>query len=258
MPMRATTVRFRDDLWDLLEAEAAEQGTSAAQFVRDAVILRLGFLSAQRGDRQAAITLEELAAGALSGRRDAGDDDSPPAAVRDPARLDALRRAGLLDTPLEEAYDRLTRLAAKLLNAPVALVSLVDEERQFFKSCVGLGEPWASARETPLSHSFCQYAVARAEPLVIEDAREHPLVKDNLAIRDLDVVAYAGIPLITRGGEALGTLCVIDHKPRSWTTDQIETLTDLAASVLTEIELHATGAGHDEPTRPEARSGARA
>jgi hypothetical protein len=103
MPMRATTVRFGDDLWDLLEAEAADQGTSAAQFVRDAVILRLGFLSAQRGDRDVGITLENLAAGALTGRPRGEKDDGSPAAVREPSRLDALRRAGLLDTPREEA-----------------------------------------------------------------------------------------------------------------------------------------------------------
>ena len=72
---------------------------------------------------------------------------------------------------------------------------------------------------------------------MIEDARTHPLVRDNPAIRDLDVVAYAGVPLITAAGHALGTLCVIDHHPRSWTADQIETLKTLTASVVSEIEL---------------------
>lgn len=241
MPMRATTVRFSDDLWTLLEAEAAAQGISAAQFVRDAAIMRLGVLSGRRGDAEATLTLESLAAGALSGRRSVERGAVVAAAVRDPERLAALRSLRLLDTPAEQAYDRLTRLAAKLLNAPVALVSLVDENRQFFKSCLGLGEPWMSARETPLTHSFCQHALGGREPLVIEDARTHPVVRDSLAIRDLDVVAYAGVPLVTSTGEALGTLCVIDHRPRAWTTDQIDTLRDLAAAVLTEIELHAAG-----------------
>ena len=118
----------------------------------------------------------------------------------------------------------------------------MDEDRQFFKSCIGLDEPWRSARQTPLSHSFCQHALESREPLVIEDARSHPLVRDNPAIRDLGVVAYAGVPLVTRRGHALGTLCVIDHQPRAWTRDQIETLLDLAASVMTEIELHAASA----------------
>ena len=78
--------------------------------------------------------------------------------LRDPARLSALRQTALLDTPAEEAFDRLTRLASKILRAPVSLVSLVDEDRQFFKSAIGLAEPWASLRQTPLSHSFCQHA----------------------------------------------------------------------------------------------------
>ena len=155
----------------------------------------------------------------------------------DPARLDALRRTALLDTPAEEAFDRLTRLATRILDAPVSLVSLVDRDRQFFKSCVGLPEPWASARETPMSHSFCQHAVITARPLVIEDARKHPLVLENLAIRDLSVIAYAGIPLVTADGAVLGSFCVIDHEPRTWTDEEVAILKDLAASAVSEIEL---------------------
>lgn len=164
-------------------------------------------------------------------------ESSTPAIVRDAARLAALRYTALLDTPAEEAFDRLTRLATKILRAPTALVALVDEDRQFFKSCVGVPEPWASQRETPLSHSFCQHTIASAEPLVIVDARQHPLVHDNLAIRDLNVVAYAGIPLITADGEALGSFCVIDSQPRAWTAAEVEILKELAASVIAEIDL---------------------
>lgn len=158
-------------------------------------------------------------------------------ALRDPARLAVLRRTELLDSLAEEEFDRLVRLAARVLRVPVALVSLVDSNRQFFKSCVGLGEPWASQRETPLSHSFCQHAVISREPLIIDDAREHPLVQDNLAIRDLNVIAYAGIPLITRDGAALGSFCAIDNVPRVWSSDEIAIVKDLAAAVMTEIEL---------------------
>jgi hypothetical protein len=239
MPMRATTVRFSDDLWELLETEASAEGISAAQFVRDATIMRLGVLIGRRGDPEAAVTLEALATGALSRRQGRAGGHRPPPAVHDAARLAELRRLKLLDTPPDGPYDRLTRLAAKLLNAPIALVSLVDEDRQFFKSCVGLDEPWHSERQTPLSHSFCQHALEAHEPLIIEDARAHPLVRDNPAINDLGVVAYAGVPLVAAGGHALGTLCVIDHRPRAWTHDQIATLVDLAASVTTQIDLHA-------------------
>jgi PAS domain S-box-containing protein len=157
--------------------------------------------------------------------------------VQDPARLARLKSLDLLDSPAEEAFDRLTRLASAITGAPVALVSLVDDRRQFFKSAVGLPEPWASRRETPLSHSFCQHVVARAEPLIVADAREHPLVRDNLAVPDLGVVAYAGIPLVLSTGEVLGSFCVVDTKPREWTSHEIAALTDIAASVISEIEL---------------------
>ncbi len=130
-----------------------------------------------------------------------------------------------------------------MLNAPVALVSLVDSDRQFFKSCLGLPEPWASARQAPLSHSFCQHAVASREPLIVADSREHEVLRDNLAIRDMGVIAYAGIPLIDAGGHALGTLCVIDSRPRHWTTEQVQLLGDLAASVVTEISLARAASG---------------
>jgi PAS domain S-box-containing protein len=159
--------------------------------------------------------------------------------VRDPARLASLRRLALLDTPAEYAFDRLTRLASRILQAPVSLVSLVDADRQFFKSCVGLPEPWASQRETPLSHSFCRHTVDSSEPLIVADAREHPAVHDNPAIGDLGIVAYAGIPLITSDGYALGSFCVIDHVPRVWTDEEVAILQELAAAVMTEIELRS-------------------
>lgn len=181
----------------------------------------------------------------------------PSQAVQSSDRLNALLRTELLDTPAEEAFDRLTRLAARLLDVPVSLVSLVDKDRQFFKSHCGLPEPWASARETPLSHSFCQYAVAQAEPLIVRDARDHPLVSENLAITDLNVIAYAGIPLITSDGHILGSFCAIDSEPRDWTEDQISLLRDLADSVVTEIELRAA-IRESERKAKEAEDAARA
>jgi len=152
-------------------------------------------------------------------------------------RLDALHGSGLLDTGVEESFDRLVRLAARLLDAPMALVTLVGEDRQFFKSCTGIPEPWATERQTPLSHSFCRYPVETHEPLVVENTREDPRVRDNPAIEALDIGAYAGIPLITSDGHALGALCAMDHRPRAWREDEIAILRDLARSVETEIEL---------------------
>lgn len=239
MAMRATTVRFTEDLWDLLEAEAAAEGASAAQFVREATIMRIAFTMGRRGDERLERTLERLTGRAAHEEpRPAKDPELEPLlrAVRDPERLDALRATGLLDSEAEERFDRYARLAAEVLNAPAALVSLVDEDRQFFKACLGLPEPWASRRETPLTHSFCQHAVKDRAPLVVSDAREHPDLRDNLAISELNVIAYAGVPLRDGGGQALGTLCVLDTRPRHWTSHQIGLLQDLAASVVTEIE----------------------
>ncbi len=166
-------------------------------------------------------------------------DPTPPNSVYKRDRLATLRKVNLLDTPDEIAFDRLTRLVAKLLRAPVALVSLVDENRQYFKSIVGLPEPWASDRETPLSHSFCQHVVNDASPLIITDARLHPLVHENLAIRDLNVIAYAGFPLKMANGAVLGSFCAIDTEPRVWSADEIEILQELALAVSTEIELRS-------------------
>ncbi|CAA9490810.1 MAG: RsbT co-antagonist protein RsbRA, partial [uncultured Solirubrobacteraceae bacterium] len=162
--------------------------------------------------------------------------------MQDPARLRALRRTNLLDTAAEESFDRLTRVAASALGVPVSLVSLVDEDRQFFKSCLGLPQPWADRRETPLTHSFCQHVVTGAAPLIISDAREHPLVHDNLAIVDLGVIAYAGIPLKMPDGEIIGSLCAVDSVPRDWSDQDVEMLSDLAAAVMTEVRLRLVAA----------------
>jgi hypothetical protein len=157
--------------------------------------------------------------------------------LTDPGRLQSLRRLELLDTPPEPAFDRFTRLAARLLRAPIAVLMLVEHDRQFLKSQVGMGEPWATLRQMPLSYSFCQYAVTTGTPLAIEDACVHPLVADSLAVLENGVVAYLGIPLRLADGHSIGTLCVIDHVPRFWSEEEIETLGELAALVVTEVTL---------------------
>jgi GAF domain-containing protein len=156
--------------------------------------------------------------------------------VRNVSRIAALQRLNLLDTPPEASFDRLTRIACRMLRAPIGLVSLVDRDRQFFKACIGLPEPFASKRQTPLSHSFCQHVVASGKPLVIEDARVNPLVQLNPSVSELGIIAYAGIPLTTTTGETLGSFCVIDCKPRAWSFEDVEALQELAACVMHEIE----------------------
>jgi diguanylate cyclase (GGDEF)-like protein len=153
--------------------------------------------------------------------------------VGDPARLAALAESGLLDTAPEAGFDRVTRLVAEVLHVPVALFTLVTDDRQVFKSSVGLGQ----LRETPLSHSFCKHVVDSGAPLEVVDARSHPRVRDNPAIEDYGIVAYLGMPLTTSSGERLGALCAIDHQPRQWTGRDHGVLEDLAGAAMAEVEL---------------------
>ena len=161
------------------------------------------------------------------------------AAVRHPARLEALRRTELLDSPREEQFDRLTRLASNVLRTTVALITLVDYDRLFFKSFVGLAEPWASTRVAPLSHSFCPHVVAGVAPVVITDARAYVREKNSPALAEFGAFAYAGVPLVTSQGYAIGSFCAIEHRPRQWGAEDINLLHDLAALVMTEVELRA-------------------
>lgn len=154
-----------------------------------------------------------------------------------PERLSALNAASLLDTPPEEVFDRAVRLATRLTGTPVGLLSLVDGERQFFKAQTGLTGDVARDRQTPLSHSFCQYVVTSDAPLSVADARDHQLLRENLAVDELGVVAYLGIPVHGPGGEPLGSFCAIDNKPHEWTQAQVEALTDLSRMLETEIAL---------------------
>ncbi|MFG0287408.1 MAG: PAS domain S-box protein, partial [Rhodopirellula sp. JB044] len=157
--------------------------------------------------------------------------------ISDPNRLTSLRATKLLDSPPDAAFDRLTRLASRLLKCPASVVTLVDEDRQFFKSCIGLPEPWASRRESPLTYSFCRQAVLCDEPFIVDDATTDLRVADNPAVAEFGVRAYAGIPIRTADDHVLGSLCVFDSKPRKWNDAEIEILAELASSVESEIEL---------------------
>jgi PAS domain S-box-containing protein len=169
--------------------------------------------------------------------------------LADPARLAAVRQTNLLDTPAEDAFDRVARMAARLLEVPIALVPLIEDDRQFFKACVGLPEPWASARQTPLSHSLCQHVVVARQPLAIGDTARDALARDNPLVRELGLAAYLGVPLIDASGYVLGSMCVVDHRPRDWTPEQVAILTDLAGLVMTQIQLRAELATRGELER---------
>lgn len=148
-------------------------------------------------------------------------------------RLEVLRNLNLLDSLPEPEFDRVTKLLARALHVPIALVSLVDEDRQWFKSKVGL-----DVDETPRDVAFCAHTILQGEPLVVSDAcldqrfSENPLVRGEPNIR-----FYAGVPIRTSAGHRLGTLCAIDSKPHNLTPDELDTLRDLAEMVSNEIQL---------------------
>jgi response regulator RpfG family c-di-GMP phosphodiesterase len=146
-------------------------------------------------------------------------------------RLEALRSLNLLDTDPEERFDRYTRIAAALFDVPVALVTLVDEDRQWFKSCVGTKEC-----ETSREVSFCAHALKRQEIMVVPDALADPRFADNPIVTGGPRIRfYAGAPLFIPGGHCVGTLCVIDHRPRNLSDDERRLLADLGHLVEKEL-----------------------
>ena len=156
-------------------------------------------------------------------------------ALSDPNRLASLHRTQLMDSPPEEAFDRFTRLASRILDAPVALVSLLDDKRQFFKSLFGLADPWSAAREAP--PSYCRHVVQSGGPLVISDARRDPRFSSEAAITEMNAVSYCGVPVVDPSGHVLGTVCVLDEEPRTWTPEDVTALQDIAQSVISEVHL---------------------
>ena len=150
-------------------------------------------------------------------------------------RLAALDATGLLDAPQVPELDELTRVVAWLLDVPGATVSLVDDSRQIFAGMCGITGQAAEQRGTPIEESVCQHPVATGRPLIVSDARENELLRDNAAVRERGVVAYAGIPLVDPAGAVIGVLCAIDDKPRVWSDEDVATLRRLARRAIDEI-----------------------
>ena len=158
----------------------------------------------------------------------------PDFPANEATRLESLRALQILDTDAEERFDRLTRLAQRMFNVPIALVSLVDANRQWFKSSAGL-----DATETPRDISFCGHAILGDEVFIVNDASKDCRFNDNpLVTGDPSIRFYAGCPLRAMDGHKLGTLCLIDRKPRKMSEEDIEALQDLAS--MAEKELAAT------------------
>ena len=157
------------------------------------------------------------------------------------ARIALLRRLNILDTPPDERFDRLTRLARRIFDVPISTVSLVDSERQWFKSCNGL-----SADETSRDISFCGHTILEDDLLVIEDARADPRFFDNpMVTSDLGIRFYAGYPLTLAGGVRVGALCIFDTKPRTLDATDRDSLRDLGHIAERELEVLQLAATDD-------------
>jgi sigma-B regulation protein RsbU (phosphoserine phosphatase) len=153
-----------------------------------------------------------------------------------PARLAAVWRSGLLDTGPEEVFDRLARLAASLLGTPFAYVTVVDDRRSFWKSCIGVATDLAD-RQSTVEESFCRYVIDSGSRLIVTDARTDPRTYDNPSIGSMGAAAWAGFPIHAPGGEILGTFCVMDTLPRDFTPHDIEVLETLSHAVTGELAL---------------------
>ena len=167
--------------------------------------------------------------------------------VASPVRLAAVARSGLLDTAPEEPFDRLTRLACELLGAPFGFVTVVDERRSFWKSCIGVPGP---DRQNPVGESFCQYVINTDGAVIIGDARLDPMTRDNPSIESMGVIAWAGFPVRSPDGQVLGSFCVVDNRPREWNDQDLRTLEVLSHAAGGEVALRIAA---DESSRRAER-----
>lgn len=157
--------------------------------------------------------------------------------VSDPARLRALLETELMDSEADEGFDSYTRLANRFLGSRVSLISLVDSERQFFKSQTGLHTPWCDMRGTPLDHSMCATVVESKRVLRVDDTHQDPKWRNHLAVTNIGVGSYLGFPIHSPDGYVLGSFCVIDSGPRHWTDIEMETLALLTRMLESKVRL---------------------
>ena len=190
----------------------------------------------------------------LAAEQERDESDPLRAVIADPARLAVVRATGLLDSAREEQFDRLTRLAARILKATGAYIALVDEHWHFVKSAYGVSEPFASSRDLR-GHTLCHEIVRSAAPLVIADTAGDPVHRDVPTVKTFGVGAYIGIPLII-DGQVIGALAAFDSTPHAWSAEEVQTITDLAAVALDGIELRSATRRHAEARAALGRANA--
>ena len=161
---------------------------------------------------------------------------TPKAELDSRPRLQALARTELLNADRDPGMDKITKLASLTIRCDVSLINFVESDSQFCVSAYGLPDPFASERQTPLSHSFCQHVVLAKKPLVVEDARLHDLVSSNLAITDHEVISYLGVP-IEYHGQTIGALCAVNRTPRKWIENEMEIIQGFADLIEHEIDV---------------------
>ncbi|WP_447952359.1 sensor histidine kinase [Sphingopyxis chilensis] len=185
------------------------------------------------------------------GGQQLSDGASEEAKRSERLRLDTLREYRIMDTPPEQAFDRVTKMVADLYRVPITLVSLLDDDRQWFKSAHGL-----DVSETPRDISFCQYVVTEGRPLMVTDVTDDPRFRDNpLVTGDLHIRFYAGVPLRAYNGAILGTLCLIDREERApLTATELERLEDFAGIIMAEADLRRIVSERDEARRTLERA----
>ncbi|HZG17273.1 MAG TPA: sensor domain-containing diguanylate cyclase [Candidatus Bathyarchaeia archaeon] len=152
-------------------------------------------------------------------------------------RIQELRELNIADTLPETCFDRITSIVSQVFHIPTCLISIVTEDRQWFKSCVGLPGGLENTRSTKREESFCQYVVTYCEPFIVTNALEDNRFKDLPLVQDYGVRFYAGVPLRTKTGNTLGSLCLIDYQPREWNDTNTHLLEEFSQWVVTEIEL---------------------
>lgn len=167
--------------------------------------------------------------------------DGLPAALSAPERLAAVRATGLLDTGPEGPFDDLARLAAAVTGCRRALITLVDERRSFWKSCIGVNAAEVAGRQNPVRESFCYFLVGLGgAPFVIEDAAADPRTSGHPSVRPMKIGAWAGYPLLSPDGQVLGSMCVIDENPHPWQPEELAALAAMARAVSNEINLRTS------------------